>query len=506
MYTMQVKLNLAANLIGRSISAAISLALVPVYISFIGIEGYGLVGFYATMQAMFNLLDMGFSNTLKRELAAAEDTFTDSNHAGDVLLTLQYFYFGMGALICLIAIILSPLLASHWLNTKNINSDVLTNILILFGFIVSSRMTYGFYASGLLGLQKQVLYNFQDIIFTLTRSGGAVLILWAVSPTVEAFFVWQSIIGFIWTVICALLLWRNLPKRNRVSQFRPSIFKNIWRYTAGFGLNSILGTLLNQIDKVILSKTLSLEMFGYYMLAWTVASSLQYFGTPICTTYFPIFVNYVTKNQIENLRSSYRKATQIMSVSVLPTAGIFIFFSHSLLLAWTKDQFIANQAWLLTSILSLSMALNQIAGLAYNLQLAYKYTRLSVLTNLIAVIFLAPTLYFGIQYFGVIGVAFVYLILNLGYILIFAQVLHRKFLVSNFFQWSTRDILTESLAILIIAVIAYNYMPLAGSRFMLIGKLVLIFFIMTVSAVMTADLIRKPFLSVIKRFLSLPPF
>lgn len=40
-----------------------SLAFVPVYIHFMGIEAYGLIGVFGTLQGTFGLLDM----SLKRE-------------------------------------------------------------------------------------------------------------------------------------------------------------------------------------------------------------------------------------------------------------------------------------------------------------------------------------------------------------------------------------------------------------------------------------------------------
>ena len=45
------------------------LIFVPVYIKYLGIESYGLIGFFASMQAWFALLDMGMTPTLGREIA-----------------------------------------------------------------------------------------------------------------------------------------------------------------------------------------------------------------------------------------------------------------------------------------------------------------------------------------------------------------------------------------------------------------------------------------------------
>ena len=64
-----LKINILANFAGQAWSGLLTLALVPVYIKFLGIEAYGLIGFYAMLQGMLVVLDFGLGQTLNRELA-----------------------------------------------------------------------------------------------------------------------------------------------------------------------------------------------------------------------------------------------------------------------------------------------------------------------------------------------------------------------------------------------------------------------------------------------------
>ena len=49
----RVKRNIVANLAGSTWTALVGLIFIPLYIHLIGIEGYGLVGIFATLQAIF---------------------------------------------------------------------------------------------------------------------------------------------------------------------------------------------------------------------------------------------------------------------------------------------------------------------------------------------------------------------------------------------------------------------------------------------------------------------
>ena len=54
------KLDLVANFAGTGWSAVMQLAFVPLYIKFMGIEAYGLVGFYLMLQAVLQVAGFRF--------------------------------------------------------------------------------------------------------------------------------------------------------------------------------------------------------------------------------------------------------------------------------------------------------------------------------------------------------------------------------------------------------------------------------------------------------------
>lgn len=492
--------NLVANFLGKFYAAFINLAFVPLYIKFIGVEGYGLVGFYATLQAVFNLLDIGFSSTLKRELACTDESEEGAVRTGDFLFTMQGLYLPLALLSCISTFLVSPLVARYWLNSENLSPEVLGEVVSLFGFVIATRMLYGFYSGGLLGLKKQVLYNWVNSIYVTLRAGGAVIALWLISPSITVFFVWQAMSGLAGVAVIGHLLWVNLPKRSRSAQFKLQMMQEVWRYSAGLSTNSILTMMLSQADKMALSMLLPLEMFGYYALAGTLASSLQYFGAPVYTTYFPVFAKFASQGLGKPLTEQYHKATQVMAIAVLPAAGLFIFMSKSLIIAWTKDITIADNAWVLASLLSFGTAFNLISAMPYNLQLGYKHTRIGVLLNLIALIALLPSLYFGIKYLGPVGAALVMALIYVCHVLLLAFLVHRKFLVGHFARWCFVDIAPSGIAVALVGFVATYAMPPLDSTWLLFAALTLVYVCMLVAATLSADLVRKYVFSVVRGF------
>ena len=87
----------------------------------------------------------------------------------------------------------------------------------------------------------------------------------------SGFFLWQIVTIAINIFLLASFLWRRLPRGDNKAVFQKHLLAGIWRFAAGMSGITVMGLILSQMDKVILSKTLTMEMFDYYTLAygWT---------------------------------------------------------------------------------------------------------------------------------------------------------------------------------------------------------------------------------------------
>ena len=64
-----VKNNVIFNYVGRIYASLVGILIFPLYLRHLGAEGYGLVGFFTLLQGGMQLLDLGLSPTLSREVA-----------------------------------------------------------------------------------------------------------------------------------------------------------------------------------------------------------------------------------------------------------------------------------------------------------------------------------------------------------------------------------------------------------------------------------------------------
>lgn len=444
------KRNIIANFVGRGWSGVITLIFMPVYISLMGIEAYGLVGIYLSLFAVLFLLDLGLSTTLNRELAKLSARNENVQQMRNLVRTLELIYWVTAVLIGVCIVLLAPLITHYWIKADKLSVDTIQQAIILMGIAIALQWPFALYSGGLMGLQRQVLLNGITASMNTARAVGAVLVLWLVEPSIQVFFLWQILISSVQTALTGAALWYALPKSHAVAKFKKDLLHSIWRFAAGMTGISVLAVILTQSDKVILSKMLTLEMFGYYSLAWVVAGGFAYFISPFFTALFPRFSQLVTLKDEQTLKELYHQACQLLSVVILPLATVVALFSEDILILWTQDVVVTKNTHLVLSLLIIGTAANGLMNLPYAIQIAYGWTKLPFYTNLVATLILIPFIFIAATYYGAVGAATAWIILNLGYILINLQVMHRRLLKGELWQWYKKDVGLPLVAALII--------------------------------------------------------
>jgi O-antigen/teichoic acid export membrane protein len=453
-----VRQNALANLLGRGWSAVFAFAFIPVYVRLLGVEAYGLIGFFATLQAVFAILDMGMSTTLSRELARLSTTEGSAPEQRDLLRTLEIPYWSAAAAIGSLVLLLSPLIAHRWLSAEQLPPDAIQHTLIMMGLVVALQFPFTLYEGGFVGLQRQVPLNAIVIIGATLRFAGVVPVL-LVRPTVTAFFTWQLIVSALQTGLALVLLRRILPPTALRHRFRGELLRRIWRFAAGMTGISLTVAVLVQMDKIILSKMLPLGQFGYYTLAGALAGGLYMIISPIFSAVFPRFSQFVAAGDDRALRGLYHQACQAMSVALLPVALVLTIFPQEVVLAWTRNAGLATNTEWLVRLLVIGTALNGLMTIPYALQLASGWTRLALFGNILAIIVLAPSVVVLTRLYGAVGAATVWVALNAGYVLISLQIMHRRLLPGHLPSWCLNDVLRPLAPALSVVLIARLFVP-----------------------------------------------
>lgn len=456
---MSVKKNIVANYAGQGWAALMSLAFIPLYIEYLGIEAYGLIGFFAMLQAWLALLDLGMVPTLNREMARFSGGAHTSQQVGDLLRTLELICYGTAAIIGLAIWGLAEWLASEWLQANRLAPETVARAIAIMGAVVGLRFVESLYRSALLGLQRQVFFNLVNAGFSTLRYVGAVGVLAWVSPTIEAFFIWQGAVSVISILVLAKAVHGSLPAPPRSPSFSLAVLREIKGFAGGVMAATLLALLLTQVDKMLLSRLLSLEDFGYYTLAGTIAGIVSLLINPIAQAVYPHMAKLAAQGGEDGLVGVYHNAAQLLTVMASPMALMICIFGDSVVFAWSGDPVLAERTGAVLSVLVIGNLLSGLMVIPFMLQFAHGWVGFAVRFNLVAVMVIIPAIVYVVPRFGIIGAAWIWVALNVGYILVGIQLMHRRFMPGEKWSWYSRDVALPLAGALAVCLLAALFSP-----------------------------------------------
>ena len=436
---IRLRKNIVANFVGKGWGVFSFYIFVPVYLHFLGVEAYGLVGFYAMLYGILALSDMGLTATLNREMARLSGTKNSEWQMRHLLITIEMVYLGISILMAFLVLVIAGPIAHHWLNANSLPISSIERAIRLMGIAFALQFLSGLYLGGLLGLQRQVLANAIKVLVGVVRGGGTVLVLWLISPTIEAFFLWQILSSSVLLILFRKCLWSNLPKNPLKVIPRLSFLKGVWRYSTGMMIISLISIILMQVDKITISKMLSLETLGYYTLASALAQAPCLLSGSIGTAIFPHLTQLMAARKEHELDIAYHKANQLLASIVFPIGLPLVAFSRELIAFWAQSPQIADNTHFVASLLVIGSIALAIQNIPFQLVLAAAWTRLPIYLGLCSVIIIVPFLILLIRQYGVVGAGISWLVLNCTAAPVFVFLLHRRILKGHAVRWFFRD-------------------------------------------------------------------
>lgn len=437
---MSIKRKMLASFLGTGWSAVMAVAFLPVYIHYLGIESYGLVGFFSALQTWFFLLDMGLSATLNREMARFSAGLRSPQSVQNLLRSMEVIYTGVAVFLALLVAGLSSKIAAGWLNLQALSVQTVSQALVILGLFIAVQWMGTLYRSALLGLQHQVWLSLTTAGIATLRTAGSVIVLIFISPTITAFLLFQCSVSLVETITLALYVRRCLPPAPQSPRFSLKELREVGRFAGGLTAITFLATLLTQIDKLLLAKLLPLDQYGYFSLAVTVAGVLILMIGPIYNVAYPRLTELVAAKSQLTLILEYHQFAQWLSISLLPTALILCIFSKEIVYLWTQNAVVTQGVAPIVSIWVAGTALNGLMQVPFIAQLAHGWARLAIAVNAIAVLIMIPAMLFWVPKHGAIAAAWIWVTINVAYCIFFIAAMHTRILKDQLLIWFLQDV------------------------------------------------------------------
>ncbi len=439
LHPYSAKLRTASNLFANLYTLVVALIFVPLYINYIGIEAYGLIGAFNGITSFLWLFDFGVGTNINRELSRFYEE-DDRRELLDIKRTLELLCYAITSVLTVFLFGLIFVLAYYWLRNDNFSPEYILSVLAILALSLAVQFPTAFYTNGLMGLSRQMLLNSVTIAANTVKCVGAFAAVVYFDDRLRAFLIFQLLVALAQMLILKLALDKSINEPGYNGKFRAGLISRFRRFASELFANNLVTILLTQSDKVILSRVLTLESFGYYSLAFSIVTmTLNLFSNSITNVVFPNFARLATSDNTELLVKNFHLSTRVMAWGAASIGLVLTFFSSEILIVWTNNQDVAEKAGPILSVLALAFTLNIVMMVPYYLQHACGRSNVSLRFNLIALVFSIPAFIFASIYFGGLGAAVCWLVMQVVYFFTFVPVIRNRFLPFNLRNWYFSD-------------------------------------------------------------------
>lgn len=422
-----LKVNVLASYASQIYLVIISIAILPIYMKYMGAEAYGLVGFFAMLQGLFSLLDFGLTPTISRQTA-------QYNAGAETALGFRQLFRSLSLIFTGIAFIGSGLLfyfnhdiAEHWLKLENLAMPDVLFCLQIMAICVALRWMTGLYRGVITGFERLVWLSVINIVIATLRFPGVLLYMHYLGFTIQSFFVFQLMVAVLEFVMLTLKAYILLPKINSSTSIGWSLkpVKPLLSFALTIALTSSVWVLLTQLDKFVLSGILPLSEYGCFTLAVLVAGGILQIGAPISSAIMPRMARLQGEKKHQELKAVYLGATEFVMVVVVTTGVVLAVLAKPVLYVWTGDVILSEKAAPILQLYALGNAILTLGAFPYYLQYAKGNLRLHFIGNIITAILLIPAIIWSAKNYGALGAGWAWLLIQSIYLLLWVSYVHK---------------------------------------------------------------------------------
>jgi O-antigen/teichoic acid export membrane protein len=402
--------NVTFNYLGTAASVAGPLIALPWYLSILGTQNFGLVGFIITLQGILLLLESGLSQVSYREFAVKLGKFkSDLPAAANLLSGFEKIYWSLSLGAAILLIFLSGVIAEYWIvldeKSLSLGKQAVYGAAIIFIF----QFPGGLYKGFLQAAEEQVTLNTILISCIILRHLFGVLILfnW---PSLLTYIVWQISTIALETILRSFYSWKFLKTIRTFVIFNYTAFRPALISAIKMSLVVLLGVLTTQLDRIILSGMVPIEQYGFYVVASSVSLGVLGLIHPFVIATAPGMMQSHDNNK--KMHELNLRLIKIIATIVFTGVVLFIIGGEWFLKVWIRDVEAVSIIYPLLSILLIGSALNAFYHVGYYNWLAKHRSDRILLVNsvgLVLTLIVTPIL---IKSEGMIGATFGFVAMN----------------------------------------------------------------------------------------------
>lgn len=421
--------------------ALLQIVIVPVYLSLLGKEGYGLIAFFLTLTNLLALFDFGLSPLSSRMAARFNSGAMPASTLWGVMLAIELVFLTMGTVITVLVLAGAKFIAADWINVELLDPLTVRHAVMMMAPILGLRLLGALYRSTIIGFERYGWLGIFNVAATLARTFFVVPAIMLSSGGIQAFFLAQLAIAVAET---GALYWRArtlMPPRLTAVRASFAMLREHLHFSLGIAFAAVCWTLVSNVDRFVLVGLLPLAQFGLFSLAVTLATGVLMLAAPVTTMLAPTLTRLHAAGDKAGFYRRYAESAQLMTAIPFLLAVTLAVFGETLLYGWTGDTGLAAHVAPILQLYALGTGLLTITGLPLALQAAYGQVRLQVIGSAVFAAAIVPAIAFGAVHWGALGAGGAWFGVNLVMFVLWVPIVHARFLGTSHLHWLANNVL-----------------------------------------------------------------
>jgi len=374
--------NAASSFVALAWLSLLSMLTIPIYIRLLGVSEWGLVAACASLQILSNFIDAGFSQIVPRWAAQ------EARHPARLRQHITLFrrlYLGLGLTMFGVLQVSAGYLAHQWFQVPADRANALELAIRIVSFQLLFQFVNNLHIGLWHGLQRQVLANVRACGFGTLKHTAALLALMAGTQQAWVYALAFASVACIEVCANAITVHRMLGPESASAMGDKVALGPLLREVSVLSGGILVGLLVSQLDRIILSRTVDVTSFGIYTVVATLALSFLQLQAPVTRAYFPVIVRDIqSQGRVSDLHIK-RLLIGTLFTSTLP-ALLACAFSPQILGFWLHDSMVVSLGTTPLRLLLLAIALNTLSGCIYLIIVAHEQSQKILYFNLTALL------------------------------------------------------------------------------------------------------------------------
>jgi O-antigen/teichoic acid export membrane protein len=388
------------TLAGQVLPMFASLITLPIVVRVLGAEGYGLLQLIILIPNYFAFSDLGMGMASTRFAAEAFGR-GDRDAEARVIRTAAFIALISSALLAVpIAIFAGPIVSQFSIPADLIEPAILGLRITSATFVVTVLATV---------INSPQLSRLRmDLNATI---GGLTRILASVGSA-AAVYLGYGIVGaagsFLLISLLALgahiLVSRKLLGNLLDVSIDKHLIRPLLRFGAGLTASAIAAVFLLNLEKLLLSRLISVESLAYYTIAFTFASMAMMFSLSMVQSLLPAFSQLLHPEKREQFNTLFERGIKFCVIGLLPTLMFLFVLAKPFFTLWAGPDF-GRESSRPFYILLAGLLFNIVAHVPYGCLVAAGKTDMIAKLHWAELIPYAAVAVVLITYFGIEGAA-----------------------------------------------------------------------------------------------------